>query len=733
MRTFDEKFDLKKRRSITGLQIFCVMVSCFFYWSLTKSIIPLLTCLVVYIPILFRGVYLKLGTRSIVYTMVSAMVLSVIPYQFVKQTNVFFMLPGNFLVPFCIVGAAHLCLLEQKRIILSGFSTFIFLCYLIGGDLNTGRGVLATNNTNILGLKWSYLISLALCLVALFTIFKLYGMSKFVQKNQQGTKKWQARIICLVAFVMVFICSPVLQKSSVPVLRHVENYLLSQLSTMGRYQNRMQKRYENENNISRPIHNKFGRNLGAIVMRVSSERAPRLLRFYAYDTYEGGIWSRELDSKASVREEDNEDEKVELLVIENYILNKEKYDDVQSKTTIYPTNFLSDKIIPLSYDSVGVSVSLDSIDAYPDNSLEAKGLSQSTGIRLLRSGKENDRPISKPTIMSREYKKTYSFVPENLRKYLNVRWQDMSSVTHDPKEAAQNIVQYFNNNYSYDLNFVDTYYEEEMYAYEDEYISKDIIEYFLSSDSKSGHCELFATSTVLLLRSAGFQARYACGSTVTEQSSDGDYMITRAKDLHAWVEVWDNKSKKWFVVDPTPSRGGFFKDYRPTGLNAFIENMTFKAQKIFSYVLQGEITVALAAAFFAVYEPVSEFLKVPLNAVVTLLLIIVLVIWRISYLRKRNKAKIKTLSKELIKAKMMILAVAKKHLLRPSQGSHDYMNIAEICRGFEQRGVLAVVIDEIRLYEKCRFGSLSYTKIHLSELKSHLKLIPKMIKAQARK
>ena len=727
-----EKAELQKYRRIKSLQIFCILISSFHYWSLTQSVLPLFTSIAVLFPVLFRGVSLKLGTRTIVYTLVSAMILSVLPYQFIKQTNVYFMLPGTFLVPFCIVGAAHMCLLEHKRIILSGFSTFIFLCYLIGGDLNVGKPTWKSNEVLFLDLRWNYLISFALCLLATFMMFRVHGLSRFVIRHKKTSKKWQAKIICVVSFLLIFFLSPQLQKSSVPALRHVENYLLAQLTTMGRQYQRGAKRYEDENNINRPVHNKFGRDLGAIVMRVAGEYPPQLLRFYAYDTYENGIWMRELESKSSVREEEDEDEeKVELLVVENYILNQEKYSQQRRETTVYPTSFLSEKIVPLSYDSVGISVSLDTLDSYVDKSLEAKGLSQATGIKLLRSGVGVDQSISSPEVMVGEYKKAYSQVPENLEEFLNLRWQDISPVTDDANVAAQNIQNYFHENYEYDLDFVNMYYEES-YTYDEEFEAKDIIEFFLTSDYKAGHCELFATSTVMLLRSAGFQARYVSGSTVTEVSSDGDYMITRAKDLHAWVEVWDAKKKEWFVVDPTPSRGAFFKDYKPQGLNAFIESMNFKLKKIFSYVLQGEITVAIAAAFFAVYNPLADFLKVPFNAIVTTILIFLLTFWRVSYLRKKGQVDAGRMSKELLKAQKIILTMARKYVPAPEQGSHEYMSLGEISLGLEKRGVGVEVLEEISLYEQCRFGYKTYDKTMLKQLKNSFKLIPALIKQSKR-
>ena len=232
------------------------------------------------------------------------------------------------------------------------------------------------------------------------------------------------------------------------------------------------------------------------------------------------------------KKEDKESEaETELLVVEKYILNNDKFNQTKLENTIYPSDFLSEKIVPVSYDTAGLAVSLDTIDAYPDNSLEAKGLSpESTGIRIMRSGIGHDNAISKPLINTNEVKKYYSSVPKQLKSYLELRWQDMSPVTSDPKVAADSIVEYFLNNYKYDLSFINTYFEE-AYYYDEDLIEKDIIQYFLESDLKAGHCELFASSTVLLLRAAGFQARYVSGAIVDEKSSSGEYMISRARDL----------------------------------------------------------------------------------------------------------------------------------------------------------------------------------------------------------
>jgi protein-glutamine gamma-glutamyltransferase len=73
---------------------------------------------------------------------------------------------------------------------------------------------------------------------------------------------------------------------------------------------------------------------------------------------------------------------------------------------------------------------------------------------------------------------------------------------------------------------------------------------FLLKD-RAGHCEYFATATVLLLRRLSIPARYATGYVVHETSGSG--YVVRASDAHAWTLVWDPGQKTWLDFDTTPA------------------------------------------------------------------------------------------------------------------------------------------------------------------------------------
>ena len=69
--------------------------------------------------------------------------------------------------------------------------------------------------------------------------------------------------------------------------------------------------------------------------------------------------------------------------------------------------------------------------------------------------------------------------------------------------------------------------------------------------SRSGHCEYFATATVLLLRAAGIPARYTTGYSLQVKGGAGKWRIVRARHAHAWTSVYINGT--WQNLDTTPS------------------------------------------------------------------------------------------------------------------------------------------------------------------------------------
>lgn len=68
--------------------------------------------------------------------------------------------------------------------------------------------------------------------------------------------------------------------------------------------------------------------------------------------------------------------------------------------------------------------------------------------------------------------------------------------------------------------------------------------------TKRGFCEHYAASFVYLMRAAGLPARIVTGYQGGELNPNGNYLIVRQSDAHAWAEVW-LANKGWVRIDPT--------------------------------------------------------------------------------------------------------------------------------------------------------------------------------------
>jgi transglutaminase-like putative cysteine protease len=70
-------------------------------------------------------------------------------------------------------------------------------------------------------------------------------------------------------------------------------------------------------------------------------------------------------------------------------------------------------------------------------------------------------------------------------------------------------------------------------------------------DAKTGHCEYFASSMAILLRSVGIPTRLVNGFLMGEYNPVGGDYIIRQSDAHSWVEVYIPE-RGWLEFDPTP-------------------------------------------------------------------------------------------------------------------------------------------------------------------------------------
>jgi len=91
---------------------------------------------------------------------------------------------------------------------------------------------------------------------------------------------------------------------------------------------------------------------------------------------------------------------------------------------------------------------------------------------------------------------------------------------------------------------------------------------FIRRDRR-GHCEYFASATVLLLRAGGVPARYAVGYALSEWSALERRYIARARHAHAWAEAWIDGA--WQVLDTTPALWADLEDAEASALQGLLD------------------------------------------------------------------------------------------------------------------------------------------------------------------
>jgi hypothetical protein len=128
-------------------------------------------------------------------------------------------------------------------------------------------------------------------------------------------------------------------------------------------------------------------------------------------------------------------------------------------------------------------------------------------------------------------------IPEKERPSVQKISQTLQLASKTPQEVLRILTDFFQERFSYSLDLKREKHDD-----------TPIGEFLLHT--RSGHCEYFATATVLLLRAAGLPARYATGYAVQEFSPLENRFIVRSRHAHAWALVYVDGV--WHDFDTTP-------------------------------------------------------------------------------------------------------------------------------------------------------------------------------------
>ena len=261
-----------------------------------------------------------------------------------------------------------------------------------------------------------------------------------------------------------------------------------------------------------------------IVLRLrvpSGEFPPSLLREGAYDSYRRGTWLSGTNESAPISTAKNG---TALLMAPKKIFSQVEI------AAYYPNG---DGLLPLPHGTFEIE---NLVGVLATNRLGVASVQYAPGMLDFQAeywtGPSFDAPPG-PNDLS---------VPDDETNVLGLVAANLHLDQKNERQRIREISRFFHDNFHYSLE------SQPPGGVKNQ---KSPLGRFLT-DFRWGHCEYFATATVLLLRQAGVNARYITGYAVPESARHGETYLVRERHRHAWALVYHADTKNWEQIDNTP-------------------------------------------------------------------------------------------------------------------------------------------------------------------------------------
>ena len=153
-------------------------------------------------------------------------------------------------------------------------------------------------------------------------------------------------------------------------------------------------------------------------------------------------------------------------------------------------------------------------------------------------GAQRSNPSESPSAYPPEFAERYLQLPDRLDPRIPELARELTDPEPTPYLRALAIEHYLSSRYGYTLQLPSR-------------TPEDPVADFLF-DRRRGHCEYFASSMAILLRSAGIPSRIVNGFRGAQFNQLNASYIVRAREAHSWVEAFI-PGAGWMTFDPTPA------------------------------------------------------------------------------------------------------------------------------------------------------------------------------------
>ena len=555
--------------------------------------VPVLTLLLILLP-LFRRRTPSFGKGILLFYSFSAVLLALIPsYMFEVEpgriTPGDVVLRSHIFVPLLLYAAAFACGLRRSREITSFIILMVLFTTLICGDLPMAKTLFNSrfplSNGLLHAYRYTYMTCSAFQFIGILLLLTAEARLDSVSTREERGRTAALRFLLFLVIPCLMVWETGFYLKHESQAKQIERFLLYKVRRMTR---RRTSFAVNEVRIANSMREDGVMPTGEVLLRVHSPVPPGYLRGRVYDSYNRGVWR--ISPPASERTELLDLTIDKDLSVGYYPFRNEQLLRGGPAVEIFFARSFRTDYFPLPPAALGVEMVADGAFLSPDGVLSAKNPSRSAGyiVRVFSFGQTE--AFQRPETPERRDLARYLEMPRGApSEAVRLMGHALLSTVRkklSPRETMDLVSHFLKENYLYSL---DPGTESRFAVRKLRKLPPpdDPVERFLVHTG-AGHCELFASSAVLILRSLGIPARYVTGFVCGEQPPADVYYVTD-RDAHAWAEAYDISSGKWILLDPTPSGwqtgSGEGRDW--SAWDAFQSTSDSFLDRLFSFVVRG--------------------------------------------------------------------------------------------------------------------------------------------------
>lgn len=576
------------RITVLEAAVFLLPSAGYFAYTAKLPHVPILTGVFLLISFFFWKP-LKISDRLVIYLAVAALAATIFadsayPLAEGRFTFLIALLHPEILVPFLLYQAAMLTISRNRPLILGASAFAAITSIAFCGEQEQYWNTASQNPpTEILSQQMIYFCSMFLTLLLLLW---------YLRKTYRIGSKWPKEIIAMLTCLFVVAGAFALTCQTHSIRKAFRNF---EMLFYGNSLNQATRRYSALNffessslDINSFLTPEMFQNESDIVFQVIGTQPPGYLRGMGYSQYHfGGKWSH--GSKELIQE---------LPAHNGTGLEKDR-------SFIFPR---PQPLHPVRWTILPTGIRLHNTAFYPAGATEIRMLAEkahltASGTLSISGGTLNagytvfaadNRDCGAPTTFQEQEKKMYLQYPGELFQLLReIRYITQTLHPLPDDECFRKLLIFFRDNFCYSLT--------------PERPDKDPVEHFLRH-TRRGHCELYASSMVLLLRSCGIPARYVTGFICDEPHRSGRSYIARTGNAHAWVEAYDRDRQQWVLLDPTPPTPPIPpRDHEE--IYQWKESILLGVQEFLSELRRGHVAEAISGLLRGMADTVFRILK----------------------------------------------------------------------------------------------------------------------------